>query len=62
MDSYPTGIDDPLAHKIECSKRQYEANEGILISNPAKGTFYAEFTLTLKVTDIVYILMLAVLF
>lgn len=42
MDSYPTGIDDPLAHKIECSKRQYEANEGILISNPAKGTFYAE--------------------
>ena len=41
MDSYPTGIDDPLAHKIECSKRQYEANEGILISNPAKGTFYA---------------------
>lgn len=42
MDSYPTGVDDPLAHKIECSKRQYEANEGILISNPAKGTFYAE--------------------
>ena len=40
MDSYPTGIDDPLAHKVEC--RQYEANEGILISNPAKGTFYAE--------------------
>lgn len=37
-----TGIDDPLAHKVECSKRQYEANEGILISNPAKGTFYAE--------------------
>ncbi len=42
MDSYPTGIDDPLAYKIECSKRQYEANEGILISNPAKGTFYVE--------------------
>ena len=42
MDGYPTGIDDPLAHKIECSKRQYEANEGILISNPASGTFYAE--------------------
>ena len=42
MDSYPTGIDDPLAHKVECSKRQYEANEGILISNPAKGTYYAE--------------------
>ena len=42
MDNYPNGIDDPLAHKIECSKRQYEANEGILISNPAKGTFYAE--------------------
>ena len=42
MDNYPTGIDDPLAHKIECSKRQYDANEGILITNPAKGTFYAE--------------------
>lgn len=42
MDTYPTGIDDPLAHKVECSKRQYEANEGVLISNPAKGTFYAE--------------------
>ena len=42
MDTYPTGIDDPLAHKIECSKRQYEANEGILISNPAQGTFYVE--------------------
>lgn len=42
MDTYPTGFDDPLAEKIECSKRQYEANEGILISNPAKGTFYAE--------------------
>ena len=42
MDTYPTGIDDPLANKIECSKRQYDANEGILISNPAQGTFYAE--------------------
>ena len=42
MDTYPTGISDPLAHKVECSKRQYEANEGILISNPAKGAFYAE--------------------
>ena len=42
MDAYPSGIDDPLAHKIECSRRQYDANEGILISNPAQGTFYAE--------------------
>ncbi len=42
MDNYPTGIDDPLAHKIECSKKQYETNEGILISNPPQGTFYAE--------------------
>ncbi|MCD8049729.1 MAG: hypothetical protein LUG52_09095 [Clostridia bacterium] len=42
MDSYPTGLDDPMAQKIECSKRQYEANEGILILNPAQGTFYAE--------------------
>lgn len=41
-DEYPTGTDDPLAHKIECSKRQYEANEGILISKPAQGTMYAE--------------------
>lgn len=42
MDTYPTGIEDPLANRIDCSKRQYEANEGILILNPAKGTFYAE--------------------
>ncbi len=42
MDTYPSGVEDPLAHRVECSKRQYEANEGILISNPAKGTFYAE--------------------
>ena len=41
MDDYPTGTDDPLATKIECNKRQYEANEGIVISNPAEGTFYA---------------------
>ncbi len=42
MDSYPTGIEDPLAHKIECSKRQYESNEGLVITNPSQGTFYAE--------------------
>lgn len=42
MDTYPNGIDDPLARKIECTKRQYDANEGILIQNPAQGTFYAE--------------------
>lgn len=42
MDTYPTGVDDPLAHKVEYNKKQYETNEGILISNPAKGTFYAE--------------------
>lgn len=41
MDDYPSGIDDPLAERIECSKRQYEANEGILISKPVRGTYYA---------------------
>ena len=42
MDDYPTGIDDPLAQKVECTKTEYEENRGILISNPAKGTLYAE--------------------
>jgi hypothetical protein len=41
MDAYPTAPDDPLAHKIECSKRQYENNEGILIANPATGLYHA---------------------
>jgi len=41
MDEYPTGPEDPLAHKVECSKKQYENNEGILISNPPVGTYYA---------------------
>lgn len=41
MDEYPSGPDDPLAVKIECSKKQYDSNEGILISNPAQGTFYS---------------------
>lgn len=42
MDEYPSGIEDPLAHRIECSKRQYEANAGIVINNPEEGIFYAE--------------------
>lgn len=42
MDSYPTGINDPLAHRIECSKRQYDANAGILIPNPTNGIYHAE--------------------
>lgn len=42
MDGYPSGVDDPLAYKIEWSKRQYETREGILISNPVQGMFYAE--------------------
>lgn len=42
MDAYPSGPDDPMAIRVDCSKRQYEANEGILISNPAQGTYYAE--------------------
>lgn len=42
MDQYPTGIDDPLANRIECSKRQYEANEGILLTNPNTGIYYAD--------------------
>lgn len=42
MDDYPAGLDDPQAHRIECSKRQYQSNEGILLSNPPQGTFYTE--------------------
>ena len=41
MDAFPTGIDDPLAFRVECSKKQYEANEGILLLNPLQGTYYA---------------------
>lgn len=41
MDEYPTAPNDPLAHKVECSKRQYENNEGILITNPPVGIYYA---------------------
>ena len=40
MDTYPESPDDPLARKIECSKKQYESNEGILILNPVKGVYY----------------------
>lgn len=40
MDEYPKNFDDPIAKKIECSKRQYDVNAGVLISNPAEGTFY----------------------
>ena len=40
MDEYPKKFDDPLAKKIECNKRQYDANAGVLISSPAEGTFY----------------------
>jgi len=41
MDNYPLSPDDPLAHKIECSKKQYENNEGVLINNPPVGTYHA---------------------
>ena len=41
MDDYPHGPDDPLAGKIECSKRQYESNEGLLVTNPVNGVYYA---------------------
>lgn len=41
-DTYPTGIDDPLAQKVECSKDKYDINNGVVISKSAKGTFYVE--------------------
>ena len=42
MDDYPTSFDDPLAKKIECNKKQYDSNAGIIISNPEEGNFYAK--------------------
>jgi len=41
MDDYPFSPDDPLANKIECSKKQYENNEGVLLNNPPMGTYHA---------------------
>lgn len=41
MDGYPSGYDDPLAYIVECNKKQYTNNEGILISNPAQGSFFS---------------------
>lgn len=42
MDAYPTGPEDPLAHKIEWTKRQYEANEGLVISKPPQGNLFVQ--------------------
>ena len=39
-DEYPTDYNDALAQKIECSKHQYEMNDGILINNPVQGIYY----------------------
>lgn len=39
-DTYPRGLDDPYAHQAECSRKQYEANQGVLIRNPEEGTYY----------------------
>ena len=41
MDRYPDGPEDPDAVRIEYTKRRYDANQGVLISNPAKGSYYA---------------------
>ncbi len=41
-DAYPDGLNDPLADKIECSKRQYESKGGVLITNPVSGIYYVE--------------------
>ncbi len=41
MDEYPSGPDDPLGKRVDCNRKQYDMNGGILISNPAKGVFYA---------------------
>lgn len=40
MDTYPGGLDDPYAHQADCSRRQYEASQGVLIRNPEAGTYY----------------------
>ncbi len=42
LDDYPSGVDDSLANKIESSKLQYEANEGIVVNNLVEGTYFAE--------------------
>lgn len=39
-DTYPGGLEDPYAHQAECTRRQYEANQGVLIRNPEAGTYY----------------------
>lgn len=41
MDTYPTGLDDTIANRIECTKKQYESNDALLIANPAQGVYYA---------------------
>ena len=40
-DTYPEGADDANANRIECTKKQYEANDALLIMNPGTGTYYA---------------------
>ncbi len=42
MDTWPGALDDPYAHQAECSRKQYEANQGVLIRNPEAGTYYAQ--------------------
>lgn len=39
-DTWPGGLDDSYAHQAECSRKQYEANQGVLIRNPEAGTYY----------------------
>ncbi|MBQ2726860.1 MAG: hypothetical protein IJF78_14240 [Clostridia bacterium] len=40
-DQYPESYSDALACCVECSRKQYESNEGILILNPPSGCMYA---------------------
>lgn len=40
-DKYPEGPDDPVANRIAFNKNQYQANEGMVITNPEVGILYA---------------------
>lgn len=40
-DDYPENYDDPLAKKVECNKRQYDTNGGVMITNAPMGKLYA---------------------
>ena len=41
MDKYPESPEDPMAKRVECNKRQFDDNAGILVMNPPEGIMYA---------------------